>query len=82
MDLTNGHRVQVVEFHSTRPAAGHEVGSLEDSEMFHHAEARHPGQHYAQLAERLRVAFEETVEQMAASRVGEGSEDVVVHARH
>jgi hypothetical protein len=27
----------------------------------------------------LRVAFEETVEQVAASRVGEGSEDVVVH---
>ena len=80
MDLANGHGVQVVELHATQPAAGHEVGVFQHGEVLHHTEARHAGQDYTQLAERLRVAFEETVEQMAASGVSEGSEDVVVHA--
>ena len=79
MDLANGHGVQIVELHSTQPAAGHEVGVLEHGEVLHHTETRHPRQHRAQLTECQRVAFEETVEQVATPRVGEGSEDVVVH---
>ena len=82
MDLANGHGVQVVELHSTQPAAGHEVGVFEHGEVLHHTEARHAGQDHAQFAQCLRVAFEETVEQVAASRIGEGSEDVVVHGVH
>ena len=79
MDLANGHGVQIVELHSTQPAAGYKVGVLEHGEVLHDTETRHPREHGTQLTERQGVAFEESVEQVAAPRVGEGSEDVVIH---
>ena len=54
---------------------GDEVGLLEHAEVLHHTEAREPGEHGAQLAERLTVTAEQRVEQRPTVRVGQCPKD-------
>src|SRR5438067_13202523 len=64
-----------------RAAGDDEAGLLENPQVLHHAEAGHL-ELGLELGERTAVALEEPVEQMAAGRIGECPEDlVVVHAR-
>ena len=65
------------------PLGRDEIRLLQDREVLHDPEPRHPRQVPAQLAERLAIALEEPVEQDPPIRIGERPEDrdrVVRHA--
>ena len=77
MDLADRDGVEVVELGAARPFGDDEVRLLEHVQVLHDAEARHVGQHLAQLVERLAVAASKRVEQGPATFVGQRLEDLV-----
>src|SRR5213592_3351283 len=63
--------VQVVPLLPTDAARRDDLGLLEDGQVLHHTESGHVREVRAQLAERLPVAIEQSIEQQAAARIGE-----------
>ena len=55
---------------------GDEARLFQHAQVLHHAEPRHRDA-LAQLAQRLPVALEESIEQLAAARIGERFEHLV-----
>ena len=78
LDLADRDRVEVVQLRPPHLLGDDEPGPFEHGEVLHHAEPGDRREHLAQLAERLPVAGEQGVEQLAPPGVGEGLEHVVV----
>ena len=76
VDFMDRDRVKVMEFFAAMPDGGNEVGALEEEEMLGHGLAGH-GEVGAQLGERLAIAAMQGIEQVAATRIGEGFEHFV-----
>ena len=77
VDLADRDGVEVVELGTARPFGDDQVRLLEHVQVLHDAEARHVGQHLAELVERLAVAAAQRVEQGASPFVGQRLEDLV-----
>ena len=77
------HRVEEVALLAADLLGRHEIGRLQHPQVLHDPEPRHVGQRLAQLAERLAIALEESIEEDPPTWVGECPKDrghVVRHA--
>ena len=74
-DLVDRFSIQVVELLATPSEGGHEVGRLQDVQVFADRLADHV-QALGQLPEALSVAGIQTIEQQTTTRVGQRLEDV------
>ena len=75
MDEADRHWVEEVALLATDLHRREKARLLEDPEVLHDAEPRHPGQVLAQLSKRLAIALEESIEEQSPPGIGQGSED-------